>query len=355
MQTTFESQSHVGKTRKANEDSYGDELTPNGHIFVVCDGMGGHVGGAKASQLAVSSILEFFRNNKSDNLPALINDAINFANTQVHGHATEYPEFTGMGTTCVVMLITAENKVYYGHVGDSRIYQYTNGQLKKLTKDHSYVQFLVDTGEITEEEMETHPKKNQILKALGIDEEVKADVCQSPLIPEQDCLFLLCSDGLNGMVVDKDIKAHLDKFGTENLEETVAQLIENALENGGKDNVTATLIQYKAGLVAAKDDATQDLSKPAKTRVIPRNMLFMLFAGIIATVALVYAFTQYPTSNTKEEKKEEISDSTKKDTTKAGTVEKIIENKDTLSKEKTTPPKVENKKGTTTTDTSKHE
>lgn len=300
---SYHSRSHVGLVRKANEDSFGDEQTLGGHVFVVCDGMGGHVGGAKASKLAVDSILEFFRNN-SDNDPAqLIHDAIIFANMQVHGHASEFPEFNGMGTTCVVLYIQADGKIYHGHVGDSRIYAYQKGKLQRLTKDHSYVQFLVDTGEITEEEMETHPKKNQILKALGIDEAVKPDVNPTPIIPEDGLLFLLCSDGLNGMVIDSDIRAHLDKFEVQNLEQITENLINHALTNGGKDNVTATLIHYKSAV--AKDPTLNLSAKSGNTRGFARrNILFMVLIGLIATIALVYAFTRSNTTPVTEDKKE---------------------------------------------------
>lgn len=325
----FHSDTNVGLVRKANEDAYGDELTPNGHVFVVCDGMGGHVGGAKASGLAVVGILEFFQNHLSANPSQLIADAIKFANTQVHGYASTFPEFKGMGTTCVVLLVAPDGKIYYGHVGDSRIYMYSKGILSRLTKDHSYVQFLVDTGEISESEMETHPNKNQILKALGIDESVKPEICPAPLDAVSGTIFLLCSDGLSGMVADSLMKEHLDRFAQNKAGRTVELLIENALQNGGNDNITATLIcidddDNSSPTLMIRSNAT----KTANSGIFKKVLLlvfFLVVAGSVFLFALNLNNKKLNSKNTEDSKhetsKENVVDPKKKDDLKLDSTE----------------------------------
>jgi serine/threonine protein phosphatase PrpC len=237
--------SNVGKVRKNNEDFYGEKKLPNGQVFVVCDGMGGHSGGEIASQKAVECIIEYCTKSRGENPIQMIHEAIKFANSQVHGYASMNPQYRGMGTTCVVVYIDELGKLFYGHVGDSRLYQFNHQGLVCITKDHSFVQYLVDTGEIQEHEMESHPAKNQILRALGIDELVKPEVCAEPIIPQSDDTFLICTDGLNGMIGNEIISKVL-KMGIKrtSLPDLTANLIRHALEAGGKDNVTVALITY---------------------------------------------------------------------------------------------------------------
>lgn len=240
--------SDVGNVRKNNEDFYGEKKLKGGHVFVVCDGMGGHLGGEIASQKAVECILDYFVRSSGENAVQMIHEAIKFANSQVHGFATTYPEYKGMGTTCVVVYLTNQGKLYYGHVGDSRLYLHNKQGLKSITKDHSYVQYLVDIGEIKEHEMESHPSKNQILRALGIDEVIKPEVCQDPIHPSPGDTFLLCSDGLNGMIGGEGIRKILDfKHQGKTIDGLSTQLIQAALDAGGKDNVTVGLIDFFGG------------------------------------------------------------------------------------------------------------
>jgi len=229
----------VGRVRSANEDSLGEAQTQNGHLFIVCDGMGGHVGGAVASAKAVESIIEFFQREFFDNPIQALDHAISFANEQIYATALSQPELKGMGTTAVVLLIR-ENECYIAHVGDSRIYLFSDGKLNRLTKDHSYVQTLVDANIIADEDAESHPNKNQILQALGIGPVVKSSICLSPVLPKVGDTFLLCSDGMNGMVNDKEME-HIMVHN--NNESWSKLLIDAALNAGGKDNVTVSLIE----------------------------------------------------------------------------------------------------------------
>ena len=295
---------NVGKVRSANEDNYGDALTPNGHIFVVCDGMGGHVGGAKASSIAVASIIEYFQREKHSNIIQAIDRAFSFANEQIFANALSSPELKGMGTTSVVLIISGDD-CYIGHVGDSRIYLKSNNKLHRITKDHSFVQTLVDSGVISDEEAESHPNKNQILKALGTSSVVEGTICQVPLQVKSGDVFLLCSDGLNGMVNDKGLEMMLQG---QNLNQSGEDLIRAALDAGGLDNVTATMvaIEESAHSISKFVDynpvkkfdgsstqafmtspTTSSKSKIVSTKSIFLLGLFVVFLGIIGYKLLV--------------------------------------------------------------------
>lgn len=235
----------IGTVRTAQEDSHDiATMTPNGDVFVVCDGMGGHVGGAKASSLAVESIVEFFKREKYDNVPQALNDAIQYANAQIFNYAAANPAFKGMGTTaCIVVL--QDREAYIAHVGDSRIYLYLGNekQLHRITKDHSYVQTLVDAGEITDDQAEHHPNKNRILKALGIRPEVTPTV--NVVHPKNGDIFMICTDGLNGMICDNTIEQALRQDMS--LEARGDLLINLAMQGepdypGGQDNCTLELV-----------------------------------------------------------------------------------------------------------------
>lgn len=229
----------TGRVRQANEDNWGHVKLGWGHVFVVCDGMGGHIGGAKASAIAVKSILEFLSGDDAVQPAVSIAKAIEFANEQIYATALNQPELKGMGTTCVVLLQKGDG-LWIGHVGDSRAYIWHDGQLHRLTRDHSFVQQLIDSGSITEEEAERHARRNELLRALGVRGSVEPEVTSQPILPATGDLFLLCSDGLYGMVFDDGIRGVLRQGLT--LDATAQRLIEVANEAGGTDNITAQLI-----------------------------------------------------------------------------------------------------------------
>jgi protein phosphatase len=233
--------SDVGLVRQANEDNCYAAETPNGFLFVVCDGMGGHVGGARASAIAVNSIVNFFTKEHYAVIGQALEDALNFANCQILDVAAKQPELKGMGTTACIVLLRDE-KAYFAHIGDSRIYFYCNKQqqLHRLTKDHSVVQGLVDQGVITEAEAEHHPNKNRILKTLGIKKDIQPDVCQMPVLPAKGDVFLICSDGLSGMVNDELLLHVLEQKGS--LQEKGGNMLIFAKQAGGTDNITIQLI-----------------------------------------------------------------------------------------------------------------
>jgi len=242
MKLNHFSKSVIGLVRKANEDSIGSltnkQTNGNGDIFVVCDGMGGHVGGATASQTAIKCILQYFEQEVNTNPIVALEKAISFANQQIFGLAQQDPSLKGMGTTCTVLLCK-EDKIYIAHVGDSRIYINTDNKLYRITKDHSFVQKLVDAGQLEDSEMETHPRKNELTKALGIAANVEVEVAENPILPKSGDKFLMCSDGLCGLVNDLTIANTINNtVGLDAVNELI-QLAENA---GGNDNISVDII-----------------------------------------------------------------------------------------------------------------
>lgn len=233
----------VGRKRAANEDNMSNAITQNGLVAVVCDGMGGHVGGATASRIAVNCIIEHLNNVYYDDPRIAIGESIDAANRAILHEANEHPELTGMGSTCVLLLVRG-GKVYIGHVGDSRIYLVRSKKIAQLTKDHSYVQMLVDCGEITKEQAEHHPRKNEITNALGIPNMSPATVADDAIIPEAGDCFVLCSDGLSGMVSDDIINKVVSKQTEMNAQERVDRLVTLANDNGGVDNITVQLVEF---------------------------------------------------------------------------------------------------------------
>lgn len=233
----------VGRKRAANEDNMYNTITQNGLVSVVCDGMGGHVGGATASKIAVSTIIENLNNVYYDDPRIAIGESIDKANRAIIQKTIEQPELAGMGSTCVLLLVRS-GKVYIGHVGDSRIYLVRSKRIVQLTKDHSYVQMLVDCGEITKEQAEHHPRKNEITNALGIPNMSPATVAEDAIIPEAGDCFVLCSDGLSGMVSDDTICKIISRQSEMNAQERVDKLVALANDNGGVDNITVQLVEF---------------------------------------------------------------------------------------------------------------
>jgi len=296
----------IGLVRKANEDNVGNALTPNGHVFTVCDGMGGHVGGATASAMAVQGILEFFLREKYENINLAIEKAISFANEQIYAHSQNNLELRGMGTTCTVVVI-GDSDVRIGHVGDSRIYFRTAGKLRRITHDHSFVQTLVNQGIISDADAEQHPRKNELLLALGIKSEVKPTISSYPINPCSGDILMLCSDGLCGLVNDMTIESIILKAN--NLDNAASHLINAAKNAGGYDNITVQLIQFtdspysfsvfedlspKELLDTGNQDftSTQTIKRAGNTKFklwLKRKKYFII--GVTSIIAIVLAIT----------------------------------------------------------------
>ena len=226
----------IGKLRKQNEDAaWFDE---DRAVFAVADGMGGHLAGEVASRMAIEAVQRMARENACPGIAAL-RETVASAHETILAHAQDHIECAGMGTTLSVLWL-GENYAYIAHVGDSRIYRLREGSLTQITQDHSLVEELVRAGLITREQARTHPRRNIITRALGTHGENEPDLLVTDV--KDGDLFLLCTDGLTGMVTDEDIGRVL----LENSMEAAADaLLALALDAGGRDNVTLILCARK--------------------------------------------------------------------------------------------------------------
>ncbi len=235
--------SDVGKVREMNQDSYYiSDLQSPVKLYLLADGMGGYKGGEIASSLAITCARNYIENNfketakDRESLIQLVASSMEYANMVVYEKAKENKELEGMGTTLEVCLIY-NNKVYIGHVGDSRVYRIRKDFIRKLTQDHSYVQKLLKDGTITKEEAENHPKKNMLMKALGCNAFVEPDVTVKGFL--KDDILIITSDGLTNMVKQEDIF----NIAKGNIEKAPIKLVDLANENGGLDNITVVIIK----------------------------------------------------------------------------------------------------------------
>lgn len=223
-------------------------MVPELGLFVVADGMGGHQGGEIASAMLVSTLVEYIKKSKIEGRTSAkeaLLDGIETANDQIFKRAYAEPHLRGMGTTTTAMLIT-DDTLTLGQVGDSRCYFIRPGHLWQLTRDHSLVQEKLRAGLITRDQLRTDQMKNVITRSVGFEPQVSVDIYDMR-ISEGD-VFLICSDGLTGMMEDSDIMRVVGDslFDKGDLTESVERLIALANENGGDDNVTVALIQMVA-------------------------------------------------------------------------------------------------------------
>ena len=226
----------IGKLRKQNEDAaWFDEARA---VFAVADGMGGHLAGEVASRMAIEAVQRMARENERPGIAAL-REAVACAHETILAHAQDHIECAGMGTTLSVLWL-GENYAYIAHVGDSRIYRLREGSLTQITQDHSLVEELVRAGLITREQARTHPRRNIITRALGTHGENEPDLLVTDV--QDGDVFLLCTDGLTGMVPDDEIERTLRDCG---MEAAADRLLALALDVGGRDNVTLILCARK--------------------------------------------------------------------------------------------------------------
>lgn len=256
----------VGKTREVNEDSF--LVAPP--VLAVADGMGGHSAGEVASAAAITELERFFAGAPgTENGGRLVEKAIARANDSVFGKARTNPRFRSMGTTLTI-LYSDGSTAWIGNVGDSRTYHLSGGVLKQITRDDSFVQQLVDEGEITPEEARVHPQRHIITRALGLGEEVHPDPI--PVAMNEGDLFLLASDGLTEMIDDASIGGVL--LALSDPEAAAAELVRLALEAGGSDNVTvvvAKVVVAGSGAPRANDELTASFTPVPVIETTPRN------------------------------------------------------------------------------------
>lgn len=263
MTLFFYGKTDIGRKRATNQDNFLNmRICDNIMLFVLCDGMGGTNGGNIASGLATRTYSDYIENtispyigddgicdlNKVD-LEGVMRDAVVAANRAVYARARENSELANMGTTLVSALVCGD-VMYIANVGDSRMYMLYDGELTQLTHDHSYVQMLVDMGQITKEEAATNPRRNILTRAVGTEKVIEVDITSID-VPYKDSYFLLCSDGLYNFL-SEDLMKHIiggsidclddDDYDAE-LSRKVEMLIDLANENGGGDNITIILVR----------------------------------------------------------------------------------------------------------------
>lgn len=239
----FTSASDIGLVRSENQDNVYVEGLDGGVLAVLCDGMGGESSGSEASTIAVEAVKDVFtgrykKNQSCETVKRLLELSVAAANSEIYSVASADAEKLGMGTTCVAAFVT-EEQIDIINVGDSRAYIFCDSELVQITFDHTLVNMLISQGKITPDEAKIHPHRNMLVKAVGVEPEVKAD-CFSISIPEDtDFMLMLCSDGLSGCCSEEEIKNVLINS---TFEESADRLIKLAIDNGGRDNVTVAII-----------------------------------------------------------------------------------------------------------------
>ncbi len=227
----------VGTVRGNNEDTYlicENRLKDN--LFLIADGMGGHNAGEVASAMAARTVRELFLDIKSEvDYNEFLRDAIQLANDKVYKASLIDSQYNNMGTTLSVLIISRD-RIYIGHVGDSRIYYMTQNTIQQLTTDHTLVQAMIDSGSITKEEAKTNNYRNVLTQAIGTSRKVTISLIESKIPMRKEIKFLLCSDGLTEGVEDEVI--HEVMIASSQLEEKLDKLMNIALNSGSKDNIT---------------------------------------------------------------------------------------------------------------------
>ena len=250
MKIRYAAKTDVGMKRTHNEDYF--SLVEDEQLFIVADGMGGHASGEVASKMAAETMSEFYQRTKDEeatwpfkmdrSLSYIENRlvcSIKLANLRIFETSCRDARYKGMGTTIVSSIVSGD-KVYIGHVGDSRCYRIRNGAIEQLTRDHSLLEDYKEAKpDMTEEEERNFPHKNVITRALGMRETVQVDVSTYQIEPGD--VYVLCSDGLTGMVTDPELGDLVAK--SDSLEGAVAKLVDQANRSGGTDNITTLLLE----------------------------------------------------------------------------------------------------------------
>ena len=237
----------VGLVRSENQD-FGIYTTPTeestshpgGRLLIVADGMGGHRGGATASRLAGETVKMQYLDSETTDIPTALRQSLARANARIFSEAQSNPELRGMGTTTSVLAVR-DHHGWLAHVGDSRIYLVRDGQIQQLTDDHSLVATMVREGLLTSQEAETHPRRNVLQRSMGVSEEVEIDV-RGPFELREGDTFILCSDGLHGVVKEPELL----EIAAGTIEEAADEFLRRALERGAPDNVTVIVARVEA-------------------------------------------------------------------------------------------------------------
>jgi serine/threonine protein phosphatase PrpC len=239
----------VGRQRTNNEDSYlywepdsDEEFLRKGRLAVIADGMGGYEGGQEASRLAVETLRHVYEHAFGADPQATLLEALESAHQTIQRYAVEHPQFHGMGTTCTAVAIVGR-QLHFAHVGDSRLYHIRAEAISKLTRDHSYVGRLVESGIVRSEDAEFHPQRHVLTAALGSGRQVVPHAPDHAFPLEEGDTLVLCTDGLWGVVGDLDLVRIATSTSPA---EACLRLVKMALERGGPDNITVSVLRVSA-------------------------------------------------------------------------------------------------------------
>jgi serine/threonine protein phosphatase PrpC len=238
--------SDVGCQRENNEDSYlywepaGDEeFRLKGRLAVIADGMGGHEGGQEASRLAVETVREVYDQSPQADPQEALGEALHAAHARILNYAERHPAFQGMGTTCTAVVLRGR-QLYFAHVGDSRLYLARDAGISRLTRDHSYVGRLVESGLVSAADAEHHPQRHILTAALGSGHEISVDVNERGIAVHEGDELLLCTDGLWSVVTEEELETAMRGNAPA---ECCAALVNLARERGGPDNITLQVLR----------------------------------------------------------------------------------------------------------------
>lgn len=239
--------SDVGCQRENNEDYYSywepeseEQFHRLGRLVLVADGMGGYEGGQEASHLAVETVKDIYANAADGDPQGRLLAGFSAAHTRIQKHADAHPELHGMGTTCTAVALIGD-RMYFAHVGDSRLYLIRDKVLSRVTHDHSYVNRLVENGVISSEEAESHPQRHILTAALGAGTEIAPDYAEQPMVLQKGDALVLCTDGLWSVVTEQEIQDVVIEKGPS---EACQQLVKRARAQGGPDNITLQVLRF---------------------------------------------------------------------------------------------------------------
>jgi PPM family protein phosphatase len=248
----------VGKVRSENQDfgtltseEESRQSPLGGRLLVVADGMGGHRGGATASRLAGETVKAKYLDSGATDIPSALRDALALANRRIYSEAQSNPDLRGMGTTTSALAVR-DGKGWFAHVGDSRIYLIRGEEIKQLTDDHSLVATMMREGLLTAKEAENHPRRNVLQRSVGVGEDVEIDV-RGPFELREGDIFILCSDGLHGLVKEDELK-EVARLG---VDEAAEEFVRRALERGAPDNVTVIVARVERAQGGGDDVITE--------------------------------------------------------------------------------------------------
>lgn len=292
----------IGCEREINEDRYAVVDSAAGRAWVVCDGMGGALGGELAAQLAIDAVRRALESREFDSTMEALKFAVEEAN-RIIVLRRQNPAFSGMGTTVVGAMVQGD-EVIVAHAGDSRAYLIRSGAIQQLTIDHTYVQDLVDRGAINAEEALSHPQAHVLTRCLGAEPRLEIDLQSYWIWPsdnteEVDDRLLLCSDGLYSMVSDEEIADHVTKYSPQ---EACAQLVELARARGGYDNITLAILPLGGQLreESPEEPRVNKRKSKGKTAIVKRQpslplgkklllIFFLAMLGSVITLLILLA------------------------------------------------------------------